>query len=104
MRPSPATLRQSPRRRTSAPDAAPASAAPDRRGPRRRSRRETAPGPRPRVGPSPGGRDRVTVGNTKGGVGKTTLATQLALAWAIEGRDVLLVVSVARHRAPTAAV
>lgn len=33
----------------------------------------------------------VTVGNTKGGVGKTTLATQLALAWAIDGRDVLLV-------------
>jgi len=33
----------------------------------------------------------VTVGNTKGGVGKTTLAVQIALAWAIEGRDVLLI-------------
>ena len=33
----------------------------------------------------------VTVGNTKGGVGKTTLAVQLALSWAIAGRDVLLV-------------
>jgi chromosome partitioning protein len=33
----------------------------------------------------------VTVGNTKGGVGKTTLAFQLALARALSGRDVLLV-------------
>ena len=33
----------------------------------------------------------VTVGNTKGGVGKTTLATQLALARALVGRDVLVV-------------
>src|SRR4051794_22324816 len=33
----------------------------------------------------------VTVGNTKGGVGKTTLAFQLALHRAREGRDVLLV-------------
>jgi chromosome partitioning protein len=33
----------------------------------------------------------VTVGNTKGGVGKTTLAFQLALARASTGRDVLLV-------------
>ena len=33
----------------------------------------------------------VTVGNTKGGVGKTTLAVQLALSWAMAGRDVLLV-------------
>ncbi len=33
----------------------------------------------------------VTVGNTKGGTGKTTVALQLALAWAIQGRDVLLV-------------
>ena len=33
----------------------------------------------------------VTVGNTKGGVGKTTLALQLALARALAGRDVLLV-------------
>lgn len=33
----------------------------------------------------------VTVGNTKGGVGKTTLAFQLALARALAGRDVLMV-------------
>jgi chromosome partitioning protein len=33
----------------------------------------------------------VTVGNTKGGVGKTTLAFQLALNRALTGRDVLLV-------------
>ncbi len=33
----------------------------------------------------------VTVGNTKGGVGKTTLAVQLALARALAGRDVLVV-------------
>jgi chromosome partitioning protein len=33
----------------------------------------------------------VTVGNTKGGVGKTTLAVQLALARALTGRDVLIV-------------
>jgi chromosome partitioning protein len=33
----------------------------------------------------------VTVGNTKGGVGKTTLAIQLALARALAGRDVLMV-------------
>lgn len=33
----------------------------------------------------------LTVGNTKGGVGKTTLAVQLALARAIGGRDVLLI-------------
>jgi chromosome partitioning protein len=33
----------------------------------------------------------VTIGNTKGGVGKTTLAVQLALARRIAGRDVLLV-------------
>jgi chromosome partitioning protein len=33
----------------------------------------------------------VTVGNTKGGVGKTTLAFQIALARRIAGRDVLLV-------------
>lgn len=33
----------------------------------------------------------LTVGNTKGGVGKTTLAVQVALSWAIAGRDVLLV-------------
>jgi chromosome partitioning protein len=33
----------------------------------------------------------VTVGNTKGGVGKTTLAVQLALARALSGRDVLIV-------------
>lgn len=28
----------------------------------------------------------LTVGNTKGGVGKTTLAVQIALTWAIAGR------------------
>ena len=33
----------------------------------------------------------LTVGNTKGGVGKTTLAVQLALARAHAGRDVWLV-------------
>jgi chromosome partitioning protein len=33
----------------------------------------------------------LTVGNTKGGTGKTTLALQLAIAWARAGRDVLLV-------------
>jgi chromosome partitioning protein len=33
----------------------------------------------------------VTIGNTKGGVGKTTLALQLALSRALAGRDVLLV-------------
>ena len=33
----------------------------------------------------------VTVGNTKGGVGKTTLAVQLALVRTLAGRDVLLV-------------
>lgn len=33
----------------------------------------------------------VTIGNTKGGVGKTTLALQLALARALAGRDVLMV-------------
>lgn len=33
----------------------------------------------------------VTIGNTKGGVGKTTLAVHLAIARTLEGRDVLLV-------------
>jgi chromosome partitioning protein len=33
----------------------------------------------------------VTVGNTKGGVGKTTLALQVALSRALAGRDVLIV-------------
>jgi chromosome partitioning protein len=33
----------------------------------------------------------LTVGSTKGGVGKSTLATQLAITWARQGRDVLLV-------------
>ena len=30
----------------------------------------------------------IKVGNTKGGVGKTTLAVQIALARALAGRDV----------------
>ena len=33
----------------------------------------------------------LTIGNTKGGVGKTTLAVNLAIARAVDGRDVLLV-------------
>ena len=33
----------------------------------------------------------VTVGNVKGGVGKTTLAINIAIARALAGRDVLLV-------------
>jgi chromosome partitioning protein len=33
----------------------------------------------------------LTVGSTKGGVGKSTLALQLAITWARAGRDVLLV-------------
>jgi chromosome partitioning protein len=33
----------------------------------------------------------LTVGSTKGGVGKSTLAVQLAITWASAGRDVLLV-------------
>lgn len=33
----------------------------------------------------------LVVGNTKGGVGKTTLAVNLAIARALEGRDVLLI-------------
>lgn len=33
----------------------------------------------------------LTIGNTKGGVGKTTLAVNLAIARAADGRDVLLV-------------
>ncbi|WP_217352513.1 ParA family protein [Candidatus Viridilinea mediisalina] len=33
----------------------------------------------------------LTVGNTKGGVGKTTLALNIAIARALAGRDVLLV-------------
>lgn len=33
----------------------------------------------------------LTVGNTKGGVGKTTLAVNIAAARAMQGRDVLLI-------------
>lgn len=33
----------------------------------------------------------LTVGNTKGGVGKTTLAVNLAIARALAGRDVWLI-------------
>ena len=32
----------------------------------------------------------VTIGNTKGGVGKTTLAVQIALSRALAGRDYLM--------------
>jgi chromosome partitioning protein len=43
---------------------------------------------------SPAGQEAaviLTVGNTKGGVGKTTLAVNIAIARAMDGRDVLLV-------------
>ena len=33
----------------------------------------------------------ITIGNTKGGVGKTTLAVNLAIARAMSGRDVWLI-------------
>ena len=33
----------------------------------------------------------ITVGNTKGGVGKTTIALNLAIARALQGRDVWLI-------------
>jgi chromosome partitioning protein len=45
----------------------------------------------------------VTIGNTKGGVGKTTLALQLALARQLAGRDVLLVDADRQGSAQTAA-
>jgi chromosome partitioning protein len=44
----------------------------------------------------------VTVGNTKGGVGKSTLAVQIALARARSGRDVWLVDADAQGTAQTA--
>src|SRR4051812_3825836 len=45
----------------------------------------------------------VTIGNTKGGVGKTTLALQLALGRRLGGRDVLLVDADRQGSAQTAA-
>jgi chromosome partitioning protein len=45
----------------------------------------------PATGVQDAGNVIVTVGNTKGGVGKTTLALQLALARRLAGHDVLLV-------------
>ncbi|MFA5976530.1 MAG: AAA family ATPase [Elusimicrobiota bacterium] len=44
----------------------------------------------------------ITVGNTKGGVGKTTLAVNLAIARAMEGRDVLLIDTDRQQTAQTA--
>jgi chromosome partitioning protein len=44
----------------------------------------------------------LTVGHTKGGAGKTTLAVQIALTQAIAGRDVLLVDGDAQRSAQTA--
>jgi chromosome partitioning protein len=45
----------------------------------------------------------VTVGHTKGGVGKTCLALQLALGQALGGRDVLLIDADEQGSAQTAA-
>jgi chromosome partitioning protein len=43
----------------------------------------------------------LAVGNTKGGVGKTTLAVNIAIARALSGRDVLLVDGDEQHTAVT---
>jgi len=43
----------------------------------------------------------LTIGNTKGGVGKSTLAVNLAIARVIQGRDVLLVDGDEQHSAAT---
>jgi len=44
----------------------------------------------------------ITVGNTKGGVGKTTLAVNIAAARAIQGKDVLLIDADRQETAQTA--
>ena len=44
----------------------------------------------------------LTVGNTKGGVGKTTLAVNIAAARAMQGRDVLLIDADRQETAQTA--
>lgn len=43
----------------------------------------------------------ITVGNTKGGVGKTTLAVNLAISYHLSGRDILLVDGDEQHTAIT---
>lgn len=43
----------------------------------------------------------ITVGNTKGGVGKTTLAINLAISYCLSGKDILLVDGDEQHTAMT---